>query len=98
MSRKNKNPNRTGFLNTVDIIKNAENDVDKVLQAARLERHESHREPLRPADCIKIAVIFAAALLLIAILFIGYLSGHFVPALLGVGFLVFIGGAFAACM
>lgn len=91
MSKKNRNPNRQGFLNTVDTIKNAENDVDKVLQAARLKRHESSREPLKPSDIIKLCAIFATALVFCIVLVIGYLSGHFVPALLGVGAISFIG-------
>ena len=98
MSRKNRNPNRQGFMNHVDTIRHIEADKDEFLKASRLERHESRREPLKPSDIIKICVIFAVALVLCAVLFIGYLSGHFVPALLGIGFLVFVGGGFAACM
>lgn len=93
-----KNPNRQGFVNHVDTIKHIEADKDTFLRAARLERHESKREPLKASDIIKICLIFAIAIVLCAILVIGYLSGHFVPALLGIGFLTFFGGAFAACM
>jgi len=98
MSKKHRSPNRAGFHNRCDEIKTAEKDVDALLRAARLKRHESSREPLSAQDIIKICTIFAIAFILCAVLFIGYLSGHFVPALLGMGFLILIGGAFAACM
>jgi len=97
MSKK-KNPNRAGFLNTVDIIKNAENDVDKVLQAARLERHESRVEPLKASDIMKLALIIGFMLICCTALVLGFLCGYFIPALLGVGLIILLGGAFAACM
>lgn len=98
MSRKKRNPDRQGFLNHVETIKNAERDVDKLLDAARLERHESKREPLKASDIIKICAIFAVAVVLCTALVIGYMSGHFIPALIGIGFVALVGGAFAACM
>jgi len=97
MSKK-KNPNRQGFMNHVNTIRHIEADKDAFLRASRLERHESRREPLKPSDIIKIAVIFAVALVFCATLVIGYMSGHFVPALLGIGLLTFFGGTIAACL
>lgn len=97
MKKKSYNPNRTGFYNRCDEIRTAETDVDALLQAARLERHESHREPLNPSDIIKICIVFAIAIILCIILALGYLSGHFIPALLGIGVITLIGGAIAAC-
>jgi len=91
MSRKNENPNRQGFMNHVDTIKHIEADKDEFLKASRLERYESRREPLRASDLIKIAVIIAAAVILCTALVLGYMSGHFIPALIGVGFIAFIG-------
>ena len=93
MSKKTKNPNRAGFLAHVDTIRNAENDVDKVLSAARLQRIESGRKPVSPAT---IAVIIAIALIMCTALVLGYLSGHFIPTLGIVGFITFIGGGISA--
>lgn len=94
-----KNPNRQGFYNRCDEIRTAEKDVDALLQAARLKRNESSREPLSAKDIIKICIIFAIALVFCATLVIGYLSGNFIPALLGIGLLTFFGGCIVAgCM
>lgn len=84
MSRKNKNPNRAGFLNTVDNIRNAENDVDLVLKAGRLKRHESSREPLKPRHIV--AIVAAVCLMIICCMFLvfGYLSGDMGMAMFGV--------------
>lgn len=84
-------------MNHVNTIRNIEKDKDLFLAAARLERHESKIEPLKANDIVKICTAFAVALVLCAVLVFGYLSGHFIPALLGSGFLMFIGGAMAAC-
>ena len=96
MSKKTKNPNRTGFLNRVEDMRQVENDVDKVLQAARLKRIESTREPLSARDIIKICAILAAALVFCTVLVLGWLSGNFVSALLGVGGMAFFGLTIAA--
>lgn len=95
---KYKNQNRAGFMAHVDTIRNIEADKDAFLRAARLERHESHREPLKPSDIIKVCGILAAALILCTVLVLGYMSGHFVPALLGVGSIGFVGGCIIACV
>ena len=86
-----KNLNRQGFYNHVDSIKHMERDKDAFLTASRLERHESRREPLRASDLIKLAVIIGAAVILCTALVLGYMSGHFIPALIGVGLIASIG-------
>lgn len=98
MSKKNTNPNRQGFMSHVDTIKHIEADKDTFLKASRLERHESRREPLKASDLIKIAVIIGASIILCTVLVLGYMSGHFVPALIGVGFIAFIGIMMGAMM
>lgn len=92
MSKKNRNPNRAGFLNTVDAIRTAENDVDKILQAARLERHESHREPLKPRHIVAIIVAICVLFMFCTILVIGFLAGNFFGGLLGAGALAICAG------
>ena len=88
--RKPKNPNRQGFMNHVNTIKNIESDKDTFLEAARLERHESRREPLKPSDIIKIIAILGAAAVLCTALALGYFSGNFVPTLIGAILLIII--------
>lgn len=56
------------------------------------------KKPFKPSDIIKICAMFAIALVLCATLVFGYLSGKFVPALVGVGFIVLMGSAIAACI
>jgi hypothetical protein len=57
MSKRNRNPNRQGFLNHVDTIRNAESDVDKLLDAARLQRIESGKRPV--STMLRIMAIIA---------------------------------------
>jgi len=91
MSKKHRDQNRTGFLNTVDGIRRAENDVDLVLKAGRLKRHESHREPLTAADITKLVLVLCFALICCAALILGFLGGYYIPALIGVGVFALIG-------
>lgn len=88
---KKHNNNRQGFKNHVDTIRHIEADKDEFLNAARLERHESRTQPFTAKDKIKLAAIGGAGVVLTAILVLGYLSGNFVPALIGVGVITFIG-------
>lgn len=57
MSKKHQNPNRAGFLNRVEDIRHAEKDVDRLLDAARLQRIESGKRPISPA--LRIAAMLA---------------------------------------
>lgn len=98
MSRKQKNPNRQGFLNRVEDIRTAERDVDKLLDAARLKRIENGAQPLTAKQRITLYAIGGAGGVFTVILVLGYLSGHFVPALIGVGFIAFIGIMVGAMM
>lgn len=91
MEFKNKNSNRQGFMNHVETIRHIEADKDTFLRAARLERHESKAQPLTSKAKIAIFAMFAIALVFVGILALGYLSGHFVPALVAVGAISFVG-------
>ena len=91
MSKKHRDPNRAGFLNTVDSIRRAENDVDLVLKARRLKRHESHREPLTATDITKLALILGFMLICCTALVLGFLGGYYTQALVGVGLLILLG-------
>ena len=86
--RKNCNPNMQGFINRVEDIREAENDVDEVLKAARLKRVEDGRKPVNP---LALAAIGGATVIFCTALVLGYMSGYFVPALVVVGLLSFIG-------
>ena len=92
MSRQSKNPNRQGFINRVEDIREAENDVDEVLKAARLKRVESDRKPVNP---LALVGIIGATLILCTALVLGYLSGNFIPALMGVGIVGVFGSILA---
>ena len=87
-----KNPNRVGFMNHVDSIRHMESDKDTFLKAARLDRHESKREPLKAADMFKLAAIIGIAAISCTALILGHMNGHFTEAMIGSGLLIFIAG------
>lgn len=76
---------RKAFLGYCDTIKSIEGDKDRFLAASRLDRHESKREPLSPRDIIAIVAILGVTAILCVILVLGYLSGAFISAVVGVG-------------
>ncbi len=59
------------FTDVVDTINNAENDVDKVLKAARLERNEGgdrHLTAEQKSDLIMSGMLFVGCLLALGLL------------------------------
>ena len=48
--------NRKGFMKHVDTIKGIESDKDTFLKAARLERHESKREPIIDGEMLFVLI------------------------------------------
>lgn len=73
-------------------IKRIEQDKDTFLRVARLERYESHREPLKPSDILKLSAIIGAIIICCVILILGYLSNNLDIALIGIGILAIIVG------
>lgn len=102
MSKKNRNPNRQGFMNRVEDIRTAENDVDKVLQAARLKRIESGKGAISAG---KVALVIAAIVCLTAIVCIavymdlsrGTKNTGFISFLVGGGGIIGIVVAICVC-
>ena len=90
MKKRTRNPNRQGFMNHVNTIRRIEADKDAFLKAARLERHESHSQPLTAKQKIILCVILAVAAVCCVVLALGYFYGNFTPALIAVGVIAFI--------
>jgi len=88
MSKKHENPTRDAFLAHIESVENYESDKDAVLKAYRLERHESTRKPVNP---LAVAGVSGGAAVACTALVLGYISGNFIPALIGVGVSAFIG-------
>lgn len=65
---------RKAFLDFCEATKNHEADKDTFLKAARLERHESKREPLKAKDIMKIVGMGGVFLTGIAVMAFGYLA------------------------
>lgn len=94
MSRKHHNPNRAGFLNRVEDIRHAEKDVDRLLDAARLQRIESGKRPISPA--LRIAAMLAIVAVM-CVVFVLVSKDDFAPMIY-----LFVGGggigAICACL
>lgn len=84
---KKPNHNRQGFLNYLTTIRAVEQDKEKFLDAAKLQRHES----TTPNNNAILCAILGGIVLICTILVLGYLSGSFIHALIAVGVIAFFG-------
>ena len=86
MSKKHICPDRQGFLNRVEDIKHMESDVDKLLEAARLQRIESGRKPsVTPIMRIFAMLCIVAVMCVIFALIHDKKGAEFIYLLVGVG-------------
>lgn len=79
---------REGFDNTCNALKDAKTIEDTFLQATRLTRQERPQRPFK--ETLMLTIVVCAVFLMVAVLVLGYFSGHFLWALAAVGGIAFI--------